>query len=159
MAVAVLLPWVQVTVQASDVLPSAPSGKTLAKGTGNGLDSDVTVGWLTLLCAIAAAALGVLGTVRRDGRLTGAAAIPGVASMGTLLVVLARLDTAKSKVLDKLPRLPSAIAAAIRRHIHVTLDIGWYLALLMSLVVMGVAVAAFLASAKQRPQNGPHNMP
>lgn len=159
MGVAVLLPWVQVTVQASNVLPSAPSGRILAKETGNGLASGVTVGWLTLLCAAAAAVLGVLGTIRRDGRLTGVAAIPGVIAVGTLLAVLARLDSAKSRAIDKMPRLPPAIAEAIRRNIHVTLDFGWYLALLMSVVVIGSAVAAVLASAKQRPQAGLRNMP
>ncbi|MQY05542.1 hypothetical protein [Actinomadura macrotermitis] len=138
--VAVLLPWVRVT--------AGIAGRQVADESVNGLGDGVTWGWPTLLCALAAGALGVTGAVLRSGRLAGAAIIPGVLALGSLLAVALRLQYTEERALHMDPRIPQALQDLLGRQIHVSLDIGWFLALLMTLVVIGGGVAAFATARR-----------
>jgi hypothetical protein len=146
--VSTFLPWVRVTLQEKGLSPSAAD--TLERSF-NGFEGGVGWGYLTLLCALAAGVLGVLGTVLRNGRLVGAAAIPGLLGIVSLALAATRFDSVKSETIGGRSRaLPPVVEALLEKELHASLDIGWFLALLMTLVITGVGVAAF-ATAGGRP--------
>ncbi|MGI5204838.1 serine/threonine-protein kinase [Spirillospora sp. CA-108201] len=78
--ITVLLPWQTVTVS----IPDLPRDMTT---TTTGLGS--VWGWVTLLCAAAAAVFGVLGGVRSKGGLTAVAAAPALIGLLMLAAVAA----------------------------------------------------------------------
>lgn len=147
--VSTVLPWVKVTLQAEGLSPGAAHS---LDRSFNGFEGAVGWGYLTLLCALAAGCLGVLGTVRRNGRLVGAAAIPGLLGLFSLALAATRLDSAKSAVLDGQPRaLPPVVRVLLERQLHASLDFGWFLALLITLVITGMGVAAFVIAGARSP--------
>jgi hypothetical protein len=154
--VSTILPWVRVSLQEKGLSSSA--AQTIERSY-NGFEGSVGWGYLTLLCALAAGGLGVLGAVLRNGRLAGAATIPGLLGIVSLGLVVTRLNAAKSAVLDGQPRaLPPVVRAILEKELHASLDVGWFLALLMTLVITGVGVAAFV-TAYGRPVDVPRQPP
>ncbi|MWA06769.1 hypothetical protein F8568_041795 [Actinomadura sp. LD22] len=156
LVVSTVLPWVRVSVDGQWLSPSATQH---VERSFNGFEGNVGWGYLTLLCAFAAAALGVLGAVLRNGRLVGAAAIPGLPGLVSLGLVLARLDSARSAVVDgQVHGIPPALRVVLEKKLQTSLDVGWFLALLMTLVVIGVSVVAFII-AVGRPADAGRQQP
>ncbi|MDL4820472.1 hypothetical protein [Actinomadura opuntiae] len=153
--VSAVLPWVKVTLQADGLTSGAAHS---LDRSFNGFEGAVGWGYLTLVCALAAGALGVLGAVLRNGRLVGAATIPGLLGLLSVGLAATRLDSAKSTVLDGQPRaLPPVVRVLLGKQLHASLDIGWFVALLMTLVIIGVGVAAFAAAVGR--SSGPVRQP
>lgn len=143
--VSAVLPWVKVTLQVEGFTSGASHS---LDRSFNGFEGTVGWGYLTLLCALAAGGLGVVGGVLPNGRLVGATAIPGLLGLVSLGLAATRFDSAKSAVLDGQPRaLPPVVRVLLEKQLHASLDFGWFLALLMSLVITGVGVAAFVVAA------------
>jgi len=147
LGVSVLLPWVGVTVHTAAV-PSAVSQQL--NRSVNGLGQGVSWGWLTMVCAVAAGALGVIGGVKRRPRLVSAAAIPGMIALLSPVLVVFRLDSAKRSTSGLAARLPPVVYADISGHTQVSLQVGWFLSLVIALTVIGVSGAAFATAVKRR---------
>lgn len=155
--VSAVLPWVKVTLQSEGLTSGAAHSLDRSY---NGFEGAVGWGYLTVLCALAAGGLGIVGTVLRNGRLVGAAAIPGLLGLLSLGFAATRLDAAKSAVLDDQPRaLPPVVRVLIEKQLHASLDFGWFLALLMTLVITGMGIAAFVAGGRSSGQVGRPPLP
>ena len=149
LGVSVFLPWVRLTLNAHD-LPSPLSVTGGSKYVG-GLDDAIDSGWVTLFCAVAAGALAVIGGIRRNGRLVGAAVAPAAVALVALVAVPFEFGSVKTSVLSRrapVAELPPVLANIVKRAIDASLDVGWYLALLMALMIAGLGVAALVTPSR-----------
>ena len=138
LVVAVLLPWVAVTAHLTAVAPAGLSHRLDRSVNGLGMGW----GWLTLAGALGAGALGVTGGIRRNGRLTAAAAIPALIALGSVAVARFQLNSAERPTLRRAATFPPALDANIRAHLTVASQLGWFLALLLALSVIALAGVA-----------------
>lgn len=136
--VAVLLPWVTVTLR------YPPTGvKEYPTASVSGLGYGVW-GWLTMVCALAAVALGVAGGAMRKGLLAGAAAVPGLLALVPLAVVAFQTLTGKANIsLPISANLTPGIHALLVRHAEFSPGIGWYVAVGLSLLIIALSITAF----------------
>lgn len=138
--IATLLPWRTVTVSMAE-LPRSPA--TTSTGLGLGW------GWVTLLCAAAAVVLGVLGAVRSKRGLTATAAAPALISLLTLAAV-AVLPLFEKPAIPDARTLPPALAHMVNSHAKASVEFGWYLAVLLTLLVIGLSIVALVLAPRTR---------
>jgi hypothetical protein len=151
LSVSTLLPLVRVTRHSPVALPPALAAELSHSRSALGLWDGVGEARVTLVCALVACALGLIGRLSRNGRLAGAATIPGVVALVALLAVALRLGSIKSSVLAaNTGAAPMALQVVLSRQTHVSLGIGWFLALLMTLATIGTGIAAFVLGRTDR---------
>lgn len=136
--VTVLLPWVRVTAH-------VPGHSLTATSNGLGPGQPGALGWVTLVCAAAAAALGTIGGVLSKGKVIVAAAAPTLIALLALLVVGVRLKSNSSRYpVPELTAPTPEMLVYLRNHLDVSLTYGWYLALLAALTTIALSVAALI---------------
>ncbi|MEV0666254.1 serine/threonine-protein kinase [Actinomadura luteofluorescens] len=146
--VAVMLPWL--TVSAS--LPEVPGARGLT-ATTSGLAAGW--GWGTLLCGIAAAVLGLIGGVRNKSGLAAIAAAPALLSL-LILGVVAVLSRIEKPTIPVPKSLPPALGAALNENAKESLGVGWYAAVFLTLLIIGLSVVAFALANRDRPRPRVH---
>ncbi|WP_200842136.1 serine/threonine-protein kinase [Actinomadura sp. K4S16] len=134
----VLLPWQTVTVSGAG-LPHIPP--TTSSGLGSAW------GWGMLLCAAAAAALGVLGGVRSKGRLAATAAAPALVGL-LMLAIAAVLPQIKKPAIPNAKVLPPTLVHLASSHTKVSMGFGWYLAALLTLLVIGLSIVSLVLATR-----------
>jgi hypothetical protein len=147
--VAPVLPWVTVTVRPS----SGMNADSFPSYTVSGLGGAYLVwGVLALMCALAAGALGLTGAIIRNGWVTGAAALPGIAALVAVVLTAAQLAVMKpSYAPPGLPRaLPPAVLAYLRARGEAFPAYGWYIALLAALLLLGLGATASVLTVIRR---------
>lgn len=137
--ITVLLPWQTVTAS----MPGLPRDMTT---TTTGLGS--VWGWVTLPCAAAAAVFGVLGGVRSKGGLTAAAAAPALIGL-LMLAVVAALPKFRKPTVPNVEGLPPQLAYMVNSHAKASLDFGWCLAVLLTLLVIGLSIASLALTLRR----------
>ncbi|MEV4004242.1 serine/threonine-protein kinase, partial [Actinomadura sp. NPDC049753] len=130
--VTVLLPWQTVTVSMAEL----PRRMTT---TSAGL--DLVLGRVTLLCAAAAAVLGVLGGVRSKGRLAATAAAPALAGL-LMLATAAVLPMIRKPTIPEARTLPAPLAQMVNGHTEASVEFGWYLAVPLTLLIIGLSIVS-----------------
>lgn len=154
--VTVLLPWATVTANLPDLTP----GMADPTATDNGLAAGTAVwGWLTLLSALAAGALGVGGVARN--RLTGLAIIPALVALVALIAAIPELQAQKlpesaiSGISIHFAALPPVarriVLSVVNSRSESSLAYGWYLALFMTLAIIGLGIAAIITGRRRAP--------
>ncbi|MEU8118044.1 serine/threonine-protein kinase [Spirillospora sp. NPDC049024] len=135
---AVLLPWQTVTVSGAG-LPHIPPTTSTGLGSAGG--------WVTLLCAAAAAVLGVLGGVRSKGRLAATAAAPALVGL-VMLAAAAVLPQIRKPAIPNAKALPPPVAQMVISHTKVSVGFGWYLAVLLTLLVIGLSIVSLALATR-----------
>jgi hypothetical protein len=137
MAVGTFLPWLSVKVQlgTSSIdgtpLSSSPISRSLA-----GMKAGE--GKIVMLCALVAIGLGIAAMVS-NGKLGLIAALPAVIAIGTILKVFG--DKAKY---DEGPA--SYLPSAVRSSVHVSLQAGIFMSLIMAIALIGLGVISAVTS-------------
>ncbi|MGW3768540.1 serine/threonine-protein kinase [Actinomadura verrucosospora] len=132
--IAVLLPWQTVTVSIAQL----PRDMT---ATSAGI--DLVWGRVTLLCAAAAAVLGVLGGVRSRGRLAATAAAPALVGL-LMLATAAVLPKIRKPAVPEPGNLPPALHQMVKDHTETSVGHGWYLAVPLTLLIMGLSIVSLV---------------
>ncbi|WP_433474273.1 serine/threonine-protein kinase [Spirillospora sp. CA-142024] len=140
--VAALLPWQKVSASVPG-LSSARDLTTTSTGLGSGW------GWVTLLCAVLAAALGLLGGILNKLAAAASAAAPALLALLMLLAV-AVLPQIKTPTLPNTRTLPPALAATVNSHTKATLEAGWYAAVPLTLLIIALSLAALALTLRTR---------
>ncbi|MFB4315427.1 hypothetical protein [Actinomadura sp. 21ATH] len=129
--VSAFLPWAEARI-AVDVF-----GRTLSRelGTVIGIEADGMVAAVPVL-ALAAAGMALWGLVGRDDRISALAAVPGALSLLVCVLFVLRLGDVKERL----------AAENLAVGYEVAVVTGWYLAVAMSLLIAGFALARPLAA-------------
>ncbi|WP_338743295.1 serine/threonine-protein kinase [Actinomadura luteofluorescens] len=146
--VAVMLPWLKVSASLPEV-----SGARGVTATSSGLAAGW--GWGTLACGTAAAVLGVIGGVRNKGGLAASAAAPALLSL-FMLGIVAVLSRIEKPTVPVPKSLPPVLGAALNAHARESLGFGWYLAVLLTLLIIGLSVVAFALANRDRARPPVH---
>ncbi|GAA2098647.1 hypothetical protein [Actinomadura alba] len=133
--ISTFLPWAKATV----------SGNFLGRSINQSDSGAGFEDWSGKLVALAAlAAVGVLvgAIVSKNAKLATMAAAPAGLALLLIMIFLLRLQSTKDKILGSTGSLGSGISA------DVSLGFGWYLALLLSIAVIGLSVIGLLTGKK-----------
>ncbi|HEY3687429.1 MAG TPA: hypothetical protein VGL93_30610 [Streptosporangiaceae bacterium] len=147
--VAPVLPWVTVTARP----PSGMTANAFPSYAVSGLGGAYVVwGVLALMCALAAGALGLTGAITRNGWVTGAAAVPGIAALVVAGLTAVQLAVTKPTYAPPgLTRtLPPLALAYLRARAEAFPAYGWYIALLAALLLLGLGATAFILTVTRR---------
>ena len=158
LAVAVPLPWVRVTGHFPPTISVADPTPTLTvAGIGHG--PHAVWGWLTLVCGVTTALIAAVGGVLRNGRLMGAAAIPGLVAFGGIVTMAIRLRYATPR--STLPDVAATLPQSLRDGLTVSVlpGSGWHLALSAAWLIIGAGTAVFVLNGKAGERLGRPDRP
>ncbi|MEW2352789.1 hypothetical protein [Spirillospora sp. NPDC029432] len=135
--VSAFLPWAEARI-AVDIF-----GRTLSRdlGTVIGIEADGMVAAVPVL-ALVAAGMALWGVVGRDDRISALGAVPGALSLLVCVLFVLRLGDLKERIADESLTVGYEVAVVT----------GWYLAVAMSLLIIGFALARPLAARMGAPR-------
>ncbi|TDC92725.1 hypothetical protein [Actinomadura sp. 7K507] len=156
-------PWIVATITAAAVLlvsaflPWAHAqmviqlfGRPIARDLGSlaGIDADTMIVAVPVL-AVVAIALAFWDLIGRDARIGGLAAIPGTLALLVCGIFVLRLGDVR----DNLPQ------TGLDFGYQITVRYGWYVAVIMSVLVVGFSLARPIADRVSKPQRRPEEQP
>jgi hypothetical protein len=134
MAVGTFLPWISVKLQlgTSNITGTPLPGSNISRSLAGIKASE---GKIVMLCALVAIALGILATVS-NGKLGLIAAAPAVIAM----LVIFKVFADKANYDNKIPNL------GVQSSVHVSLQAGIFLSLIMAIAVIALGLITTLVS-------------